>query len=562
MSQPAAPVFDPYADEPPPWWQRHSEWLWTIAVFFFTALLTVLSFPPLNTGEFAYAFAVPAVLWAYRKPSLKRFAITVLAAQAVAWTILLSWLHHVTFLGLFLLGPFVGAWVGLWYLGAWWVVPRMLGRKNGLRIIAMLGLAGLWVLLEWTRTWVLGGFPWLPLAASQWKQVSVLQIAAFTGAYGVSFALITVNLGFAAYAHRLFFERLKGFNRRSQEFFTAMFILVVCLTVHVQETLNQRQYRTPYANIAVVQPYIPQEIKWDPSRSAGILEVLTTTSERAAATRPDFIVWPEAVTPYAIRGDDAVKTWTENLDARLGVPLLLGSVGIENKGQPDEVWRNGAFVVDPVVGLQTTGYSKRKLVPFGEFVPLRPVLGWLNKFVPIGDGDFEPGETASPLLITGKNDAYAVGPLICYEDIYPQLSRESILSGSDMLVVLTNNGWFGERGAAYQHASHAVLRAVESRRPLVRCGNGGWSGWIDEFGNIRATVTDESGSIYFRGTRTFAVTRDIRWATRHSFYTEYGDWFVAVSALLLTIGAAGLATARPIDPEPVEEEKPVFSQRT
>jgi apolipoprotein N-acyltransferase len=142
-----------------------------------------------------------------------------------------------------------------------------------------------------------------------------------------------------------------------------------------------------------------------------------------------------------------------------------------------------------------------------------------------------------------RNQPTVIGPLICYEDIFPQLARENAIAGSSILAVLTNNGWFGEGGAAYQHAAHSVLRAVETRRPLIRVGNGGWSGWIDEFGGVRATVTNKGGRIYFRGVGAFDVTRDVRWSERHSFYTEYGDWFVLVSAGLLMFGIAVLKMA-------------------
>src|SRR6185436_18688651 len=101
---------------------------------------------------------------------------------------------------LLLLGPFVGIWIGTWYLVVWWTMPRMTGRPTLTRLLAMLGLAGAWVVIEWTRTWLLGGFPWLPLAASQWTMVSMLQVASYTGAYGVSFVVVAVNIGFAAYA--------------------------------------------------------------------------------------------------------------------------------------------------------------------------------------------------------------------------------------------------------------------------------------------------------------------------------------------------------------------------
>ena len=513
-------------------------------MFVLTVLLTVIAFPPFKTPEFAYAMLVPALFWAYTKPRFKVFAWTLFAAQAVAWLILLAWLRHVTWAGLLLLAPFVGAWVGLWYLAAWWTMPRLLGRPTPVRLMAILGLAGVWVLIEWTRTWFLTGFPWLPLAVSQWERSSVLQIAAYTGAYGVSFVLVMANLGFAAYAHRLFREGLSGFNKRSQEFFLALFLLLACLCVHLQESFNRGRFSVPFGRVAIVQPYIPQGEKWDAAMAEKILGILETQTLAAAATRPDLILWPEASTPWAVYGDPQVRQWTESLVTRAKVPLLLGSVGIENAGTADEKWLNAAFLVKPGSGLESEFYVKRHLVPFGEYVPLRPVFGWLQKFVPIG-GDATPGQDSAPVLTPmGANNA-VLGPLICYEDIFPDLARRSTLAGSDALVVVTNNAWYGEGGAAYQHAAHAVLRAVENRRPVIRCGNGGWSGWIDEFGVVRKTVTNEDGRIYFRGTQTIGVSRDQRWDDRLTVYTKYGDWFVLVSAGLAFFGFALLKTGRP-----------------
>ena len=189
---------DPYAERPS-FWSRHEAGVWAAGIFVLTVVLTVFSFPPYPTPEFAYAFASPAIFWAYMRPSFRLYAVTMFAAQAVAWTIILGWLHNVTWGGLLLLGPFTGAWVGLWYLAVWWAMPLINLHPPLRRVLGVLGLAALWVFIEWTRTWVLGGFPWLPLAASQWQRSILLQIASFTGAYGVSFILITFNLGFAAY---------------------------------------------------------------------------------------------------------------------------------------------------------------------------------------------------------------------------------------------------------------------------------------------------------------------------------------------------------------------------
>ncbi|MDE3084144.1 MAG: apolipoprotein N-acyltransferase [Verrucomicrobiota bacterium] len=541
---PAEQPYDPYAEQPPSWLQKHSALAWAAVVFAVTSLLLVLSFPPYDVPEFAYACLVPGIFWAYLRPPLKLYIWTMFAAQALAWTVLLGWLHHVTWLGLFLLGPFVGAWTGVWYLAAWWTMPRIVGRMTPVRLLAVLALAGAWVIVEWSRTWLLGGFPWLPLAASQWQRSSILQIAAYTGASGVSFVLVVVNIGFAAYAHRLFREGETGLRKRSQEFFLALFLLLVCLSVHVQETFNRATFTVPLARVAFVQPDIPQTIKWDPARGPAILDVLEKTTLEAASNYPDFVLWPEATTPWAVRGDERVRTWIESLVRRTQVPLVLGSDAIEHPGQADEAWFNAACVVDPATGLQPDYYAKRHLVPFGEYVPLRPILGWLKKIVPVGDSDYARGREAQPLIVNTRAGVLVLGPLICYEDIFPSLARDNVRAGADALIVLTNEAWFGQGGGAYQHAAHSVLRAVETRRPVLRCGNAGWSGWIDEFGNVRAVLTDDQGSVYFRGTQTINITRDRRWIGRESYYTQHGDWFVAVCAGLVLLGVFLLSNGR------------------
>ncbi len=570
-----ASEYNPYAEKPPGFFERHAEYVWAAAVFVATVVLTVACHPPSRGPELAYAFASPAVFWAYTRPQFKLFALTMAAAQAVSWTILLGWLHNVTWLGLSLLGPFIGAWIGVWYLAVWWAMPRLLGRAAPLRIFAVLGLAGLWVVIEWSRTWFLSGFPWLPLSATQWERTSILQIAAYTGAAGISFVLIAMNVAFAAYGHRLFREKLRGIKKRSQEFLFAMFLLLVCLTVHVVETYRRFDHHLPVGRMALVQPYIPQEVKWNAAQGPKILDVLDQVTLKAAHGRlkPDLIVWPEAVTPWAVKGDPETRTWAEDLTRRADVPILLGSVAFDGPPEKPTAWYNGAFLIDPKSGLQPTDYAKTKLVPFGEYVPLRSVLGWLKKFVPIGDGDFAPGTKPGVIPVQMSLGSVGVAPLICYEDIFPNLARRATNAGADVLLVITNNGWFGEGGAAYQHAAHSVLRAVENRRPVVRCGNGGWSGWIDEFGSIRAVLQQvervdekgsprmvlstnpaDKGSVYFRGTQTLSVTRDARWIGRQTFYARHGEWFLLLCIGLVGLGWAALAFG-PVKPIVIEEDE-------
>ncbi len=338
-----------------------------------------------------------------------------------------------------------------------------------------------------------------------------------------------------------------------------MFLLIACLCVHVQEAFNRGAYAVPMGRFGFVQPNVPSTVKWDPAAGPGILDTLEQTTLTVAKRRPDLILWPEAVTPWAVRGDATVQAFVEDLARKAEVPILLGSIAIEPPvaGSPAdaaETWYNGSFLVEPSTGLVSGYYAKRHLVPFGEFVPLRPLFGWLEKFVPIG-GDFAVGEGAGLMPVVANREALLVGPLICYEDIFPGLARESVLAGADLLVVQTNNGWFGEEGAAFQHAAHSVLRAVETRRPVLRVGNAGWSGWIDEFGSVRALIQkvvkrnpdgrlvsvassdpNETGTIYFKGSAIADVSRDARWIGRQSFYVQHGNWFGWTCAALFVAG--------------------------
>src|SRR5690606_12316837 len=134
------------------------------------------------------------------------------------------------------------------------------------------------------------------------------------------------------------------------------------------------------------------------------------------------------------------------------------------------------------------------------------------------EGRFAPGESAEPIEVVVAGKTLRLGPLICYEDDFPGLARATASTGADVLIVVTNNGWYGEEGMPFQHAAHSVLRAVETRRPVLRSGNGGWSGWIDEYGVIRDVLVNGDGSIYFRGGTVFPITRDSAWVGRQSFY--------------------------------------------
>ncbi len=508
-----------------------------LLVFVLTPLLAWLAFPNSHSPEGALVFAVPALWWASRAPAWRLFGWTLWAAWSVGWFVLIFWLHHVTVVGTALLAVFLGGCTTLWFLAARWALPRVTAAPPWRRIAAMLGLAGLWVVGEWVRGWLFTGFPWLPLAASQWQRPLLLALCPYTGAHGVSFVLMLVNLGATAWLSRMatapYDERRRWF---APEFTLALVVLVAGTFGLSGDFLHQHGRRQPWLRVGLVQPYIPQTLKWDPAAATENLRILEQETAGVAAARPDLLLWPEAAVPYILKVQPQLQGWFETQAGRAGSPLLAGVVVMEDANQPTERWFNAAAVIDPVRGLQADYYAKRHLVPFGEYVPLRPLLGWLKKFVPIGD-DFLRGERAEPLLIATEGRPVAAGVLICYEDVFPGLSRASAKAGAEVLVNLTNNAWYGEGAAAYQHAAHSALRAAETRRPVVRCGNGGWSGWFDEYGGLREELRNERGTVYFRGGGVVQLTRDPRWVGRLTPYVVHGDWFVGVCGALAVLAA-------------------------
>lgn len=525
---------------------RWSGWLWARAVAVLTVLLHTSAFPPFHAPEAAWVFAVPALLWIItERPRRGEFLFIVTGAMFVSWLILLEWLRHVTIGGMIGMSAVMTVFPVLWFAAAHWALPRVVDLDFRRRILVTLGLAALWVVLEWVRSWIFTGFPWLPLAASQWQRPAMLQAAAYGGAWVVSFALIMFSLGLTAYLRRLHIWIRERKGRFCPEFYLAMFTLfLVSFGTYGDAT---RQDRRPLLKAGFVQPDIAQNVKWDPAQGPEILRVLERFTRLAARHQPDVIFWPEAVMPAPVVGDAVMRSWIEKLTDDVELPIVFGAVAYEevppaagSTGSQD-VWRNGVFVTVPNDGLQRFSYAKRHLVPFGEYVPFRRYFPNAAKYVPIG-GDFVPGERAESVLVpvASSGEILRIAPLICYEDVFGNLARDSVREGTDLLFVATNDAWYGERGAAYQHAAHSALRAVETRRPVLRAGNAGWSGWFDEYGRTRAVMLEDGKTIYYRGAAAFVIDRDIRWLDRETLFVRWGDWFVGFCAALVLVAALAL----------------------
>lgn len=528
--------------------------LWAMLASLSSAALYCSSFPPFELPETAFVFALPLLLWAAFQPPLKGERWVLYLSGLAAWTFLLSWLRHsVEVLNIPLQGAAgwglvvaLAAIVALFWW-AWAVVTVGWMRRAriagvGSRILILLGIAGLWVGLEWLRSVIFSGFPWLPLSASQWQRPLLLQMAAWTGAWGISFVLIAFNCGLSIYFIRIWtLRREKWWKRFSPEFYTALVLLFGAIGLGLYGSGAARAERSQPLALGLVQPDVSIPQKWSLELIAENMDTLERLTTYAGFLGVDAVLWPEAPSARPLLGDASMSRWVSELSSASGLPLLAGSVVLEGvRGERDAAWYNVVLWIDPQHGIRLPYYAKRRLVPFGEYVPLARLFPFMRTFVPI-NGDLIPGD--EPVLIDFMQNGIrhsSVGSLICYEDIFPTLARENALAGADWHFVATNNAWFGEGSGAYQHAAHSVLRAVETRRPVVRCGNAGWSGWIDEYGHIRHVMRDNSNSIYFQGAERIDISLSRYWRDRESFYVRHGDWWVLVSTLLAGLTAVAV----------------------
>ncbi|MFP4281310.1 MAG: apolipoprotein N-acyltransferase [Opitutales bacterium] len=524
-----------------------------VAVAVLTAGLFAAAFPRPAVPEAAYVALAPLLIWlVFLRPGVRIVLWTSLAAGFGQWVVLLWWLRHFPLqvglsplLGYLAVIALAGV-LALFFL-AWAMVARWLlvveDRGVAYRIVAMFGLAGGWVLLEWVRSWLFTGFPWLPLAASQWQRPLLLQMASVTGAWGISFVLVLFNLGLAFYVRNLVRTRRKvWFKRFSLEFYLGLGGIFLAVAAGFNDMSPYRD--RPMFVAGFIQPYILPPERWNPDTFAAVQEDYALVCRYAVFDGAEAILWPEASTPLPAPGHPAGEEWLAGLSHDLGVPILLGNLARRDNPEGDTQWFNAVVKVTPEGGVAQEFGAKRHLVPFGEYAP--SWLPFLEAIVPVGQ--FTPGTEPAVLSFPVRERNWRVGALICYEDLFPSLARDLAREGVDFIFVATNDAWYGEEGAAYQHAAHSVLRAVETRRPVIRSGNAGWSGWIDERGQIRHVLVGADRTVYFQGADATLLERNPAFVDHLTFYVRWGDWFVAVSGVLAVM-ALGLRRWWPVPPQ-------------
>ena len=488
--------------------------------FFLAALSGVLltcSFPKIGLDWLAW-FALVPLLYAIKDlPAGAGFRMGFLAGL-FHFLSLLYWLvpvmrtygylpAYLSISVLFLFAAFLALFIAMF--------SAMLTHVGKKPILCLVMIPMLWVALEYLRSFIFSGFPWEFLGYSQYRRLQLIQISDILGVYGLS-ALIAFTNG-VVFISLLYFTKRRWQGTAVTKHLAAGSIIVLIAGFVLTwsyghwrlKTIDDLIAASPKARIAVVQGNIDQAIKWDPDFQIDTIEKYNRLSASINSQRPDLIVWPESATPFYFLHDIKPSELVFEGIYQTKADYLIGSPSFVRKDDVVQYF-NSAYLISPQT--RTMGkYDKTHLVPFGEYVPFKKWLPFLGKIV-AQVGDFIAGKEGNTLPWRDQH----LGVQICYEIIFPGLSRAMAENDATLLINITNDAWFGKTSGPYQHFSMTVFRAVENRRALVRSANTGISGFIDPAGRVLAATSLLKEAV---------VLRPVALLKEKSVYTRIGDLF-------------------------------------
>ena len=475
------------------------------------------SFPNVAQGWLAFLSFAPLLIAIQRAKSTREAFFLGWAAQTTAWLIMVPWVVRVMshYGGLpkltgILLFVAMALYLGL-YGGLFALLVRRL--RLGLRFMPWLLVPLAWAVIEFARTYLFTGFPWNLLATAIVDYAPLIQIDRFGGPYFVGALIVLPSVVIAWWIT----QKPNQIARVLVAGSLGILLLVWWGTGLVASKLIARPNATPAITAALLQPNISQEMRWNEAQVLTIYTKMIEMTERAATNGAKVVIWPESTVPLSYTETPFYRDSIEELSKRRGVDIILGSVATD-PARPQRLW-NSAFLVSS--GITVGHYDKIRLVPFGEYVPLRRVLFFAEKLVR-AVGEFEFGTNERPL-----GGILNYGPAICYEIVYPQLTRAQIRNGADVLVTITNDAWYDGTSAPAQHLWQARLRAIEGDRYLLRAATTGISAYIDPTGQLLETIPmGKDGIIYAKFQPRTALTP----------YVRFGDWFAWAAVVMVLIG--------------------------
>jgi len=501
-----------------------------------TGLLTAAAFEPLAWKDVAWVCLLPLLGALYAAERKDAFRLGMISGS-VFWLVSIVWLTRVTVAGWIVLSLYCALYFACFAVVCSWWMKRcgVTGLAGNMGLMAVGTLS--WTALEFARSNVASGFPWNPLGAAQAPSLAVVQIASWGGVYAVSALVVWVNLSFATTILQ-HVERRGGWSRRPHlELMAGLVALAGAFSWGVH-AVGRLQPGGESLRVALIQPNIPQDEKWDQAKIDLIYSRLQgLTLSALGYGKPDLVVWPETALPDDVRQSPASYDLVYSL-ATHGVPMLVGTMDTAWTDDLGPLYFNSSFLFDGA-GMIVAVYEKQHLVPFGEYVPFRKVLPFLKAMTPIQES-FTPGRTSTVFRI--EKPAAAFASLICFEDTVAALARRAVRNGARLLINQTNDAWFDPSAASRQHMAQCVFRCIENRVPAIRVANTGVTCHIDEAGRVIAVLQGEHGD-----TRVSAFKMaDVRPAPADrppTFYTRHGDafaWLACAVALPALLGAFGL----------------------
>lgn len=535
---------------------------WRNAAAVLSGLLLSAAYPPLCWDLLAWVALTPLIFapqpraWRQRLFTGYLFGYTHCASS-------LLWLNEVGFGAGWLLAAYCALYPMLWYA----LLCALLDRLKDLRAdhlpgasllyiaspvrLALVAVAGAaaWTALEWLRATLLTGFPWNQLGISQFQRTGLIQLAAWTGVYGVSFIVAFTNLALAVEATHIAWMLLARRRHPCPWHFAilAALLVPVAIAANLPHTLPRPD--TPSFDALVVQGNLPQQRIWSDDILDTSLDTYTRLTREAFDAAPDpkptLVVWPEAAIPaplnyerYRLPRNAFMRTFPPQTQ------FLVGAIHhrLNPDGPPDDVRVfNTAFLLDPALTAAdrlfnpadhiADYYDKIHCVPFGEYTPLGHLFPWLRDLIGMGR-DLTPGKSYHPLAL---RNGLRLGVNICFEDVFPDISRQLTLNGAQLLSTITNDSWYNQSAGAFQHMSHVVFRAVENRRPFLRAGSNSHTCYITPNGVISPFLRDNRGdSDFIAAAQVYELPIHTPAELGTTFYTRHGDVF-ARAALLVTL---------------------------
>lgn len=479
-----------------------------------TGILLTLSFPRSDLGWLAWPAYAPLVVFVFRAGSPAKAFSGGFVAGAIQYFVLLIWMPEVliSYGGL----PAVLAWLGYTlliavlacYPAAASLLSGFLIKRCGPTFI--LAFPAIWICMEYLQTVSpFGGLPWLLAGYTQFRFIRLIQIADITGVYGISFLILSFGTAVAWIIVN------RGRNLRAYVPLALACAFAVGALSYGGAALERWSAGEPQYRVAMLQGNISFD---DPE--ALLMDKVHTGYVRMAdgldSSVTDLLILPEAPTPLSYDADSGYRRTLQDLARRFRFGLVFNNIRESGSGGT-RLFYNSAYFLDGKGMLQGV-YDKIHLVPFGEYIPLRKLLFFID-IISKDVGEFAAGRNYALIETAGR----PVSAVICFEAVFPQLVREFVRQGSQLIVNITNDRWYGDSDAPFQHLAIVRMRAIENRRYLLRAANSGISAVVEPSGRITSStgILQEAvcqGSFDFQTYRTL--------------YTRYGDFFVFLCAII------------------------------